>query len=174
MRKPKSITLLDEQPSISFEILRSYGILQPKLIGSYYPLSLVFDSKRHCAFYFGMSGYDVNECCQLRRDIDNLIRNKGSKETSPSIDMVSISKNHSNIKLCPSLFSQIDHKTSSSNYLVPPSLISPTSKYIPVSYQNPPINQQSNKTSRPQAIFQKNPLRQYTHLDDPWSNFMRD
>lgn len=43
--KSKAKTLLYEPPSITFEILRSHDILQPKLIDSYFPSSTFFDPK---------------------------------------------------------------------------------------------------------------------------------
>ncbi|MCD9639410.1 hypothetical protein HAX54_023923 [Datura stramonium] len=66
-RKPQVMTQLAEPPAITFEMLRSHGILQPKNDGIPNPLRNDFDPKKHCAFHSGMQGHDTNECHHLRK-----------------------------------------------------------------------------------------------------------
>lgn len=70
------MTLLDVPPSITLKILRSHTILQPKLIGFYYPSNSFIDPKKHYVFYSGLAGHDIDEYHQLKREMQNLISDR--------------------------------------------------------------------------------------------------
>lgn len=131
MRKSQVMTLLDEPPSITFEMLRSNGILKPKYAGSYDPSSPFFNPKKHCAFHSEMPGHDTDECRQLRRDVQNLIGN-GRIVQKPRPQLIW----YQPPKIIPtSNYTQLTPRTQTIWYPPPP--IAPTSYYIPASYPQP-------------------------------------
>ncbi|MCD7458261.1 hypothetical protein HAX54_037729 [Datura stramonium] len=72
-RKPQVITQLAKPPAVTFEMLRSHGILLPKNDGIPNPLRKDFDPNKHCSFHSGMQGHDTNECRHLKKEIRKLI-----------------------------------------------------------------------------------------------------
>ncbi|MCD7456326.1 hypothetical protein HAX54_031307 [Datura stramonium] len=72
-RKSQVLTQLAEPPAITFEMLRSHGILQPKNDGIPNPLRKNFNPNKHCTFHSGMQGHDTNECRHLKKEIQKLI-----------------------------------------------------------------------------------------------------
>ncbi|MCE3217170.1 hypothetical protein HAX54_010848 [Datura stramonium] len=134
-RKPQAMTQLAEPPAVTFEMLRSHEILQPKNDDIPNPLGKDFDPNKHCAFHSGMQGHDTNECRHLKEEIRKLI----------------ISVKISQILRAQLIWYQPPEIIPTSNYTptyhppftmrppvqtmwYPPSTISPTSHYIPTPY----------------------------------------
>ncbi|OIT39888.1 hypothetical protein A4A49_07739 [Nicotiana attenuata] len=72
IRKSRNFTLLNEPPSIIFERLRSFGIMQPK------PAKIPpphFNPTKCCTFHSGMLGHTTNECHCLKEEIQKLLDN---------------------------------------------------------------------------------------------------
>ncbi|OIT40360.1 hypothetical protein A4A49_33682 [Nicotiana attenuata] len=72
IRKSRNFTPLSEQPSIIFERLKSFGIMQPK------PAKIPpphFNSTKCCAFHSGMLGHTTDECYCLKEEIQKLLVN---------------------------------------------------------------------------------------------------
>ncbi|MCD7464809.1 hypothetical protein HAX54_053443 [Datura stramonium] len=74
-RRPQVMTQLAEPPAITFEMLRTHGILQPKNDDIPNPLRKEFDPNKHCDFHSSMQGHDTNECHHLKEEIRKLIIN---------------------------------------------------------------------------------------------------
>ncbi|OIT29103.1 hypothetical protein A4A49_17329 [Nicotiana attenuata] len=72
IRKSQNFTLLSEPPSIIFERLRSFGIMQPKPAKTPPPN---FSPTKCCAFHSGMLGHTTNECHCLKEEIQKLLDN---------------------------------------------------------------------------------------------------
>ncbi|MCD9640638.1 hypothetical protein HAX54_026045 [Datura stramonium] len=65
-RKPQVMTQLAKSLT-TFEMLRSYGILQPKNNDILSPLCKDFDPNKHCILHSGIQGHDTNECTTYRK-----------------------------------------------------------------------------------------------------------
>lgn len=70
--KSQNFTPLSERPSIIFERLRSFGIMQPKPTKISPPH---FNPTKCCAFHLGMLGHTINECHCLKEEIQKLLDN---------------------------------------------------------------------------------------------------
>ncbi|MCD7456882.1 hypothetical protein HAX54_033475 [Datura stramonium] len=152
-RKPHVMTQLAEPPAITFEMLRSHGILQPKNDGIPNPLHKDFDLNKHCAFHFGMQDRDTNECRHLKEEIQKLISSgRISQRSLPQLVWYQPPKIIPTQNYTPTYHPPFTMRPPVQTMWYPPPTIALTSRYIPTPYpQFVTVTYPHNQATMPRA-----------------------